>query len=165
MHDPLIQFDLVLRHEADGDVSIQKSGIPRPAFENNQGIAIIGRHPRNIAGGSNGLGEIDHQPDLLAVGDAQAKIVVQQIQHSIRVARHAALRVSRPVKTVVAFKGAAEVGLSVGGTETEAATVVVQNQVPLTKKRTGKKLIQRNEGCDFLTAKGYQVTHISVQYK
>ena len=127
LNDARVQLDLILRDETNGDIGIQKSRIARPAFENDQGIAIIRGHAGNIAGGSDGLGEINHQPDLLAVGNAQPEIVVEQVQYRVRIARQTAFRIGGAVKTVVAFERAAEVGLTVGGSEVQPATVVMQN--------------------------------------
>ena len=69
------------------------------------------------------------------------------------------------MKTVVSFERAAKVSLSFGGAEGQPATVVVQNQVTLSKKRTGKKLIERDELGGLLLTQRHQVPHISVKYE
>src|ERR1700737_97696 len=114
LHDALIQLDLILGHQADGDVGIQKGGIARPSLENHERVAILGRHAGNVAGRSDGLSEIDDQPDLLAVGNTQPKIVIEQVQHRIWTPRKAALRISGAVETVITLESAAKVGLAAG---------------------------------------------------
>src|SRR5579864_9533320 len=48
LYDALVQLNLILRDQADGDVSIKKRGITGPALEDYERVAILGGHARNV---------------------------------------------------------------------------------------------------------------------
>src|SRR5438105_102798 len=111
LHDSLVQLDLVFRDQTDGDVSVEEIRVAGPALQDYQRIAVFGRHAGDVAGGRDGLGKIDDQGDLFSVGDAQAQVVVENIENGVRIARQASLSEISAVEAVIAFQGATEVGL------------------------------------------------------
>src|SRR5262249_47120648 len=165
LHDALVQLRLVLRDQADGDIGIEKVRIARPTLQDDQGVAIFGGHAGDVAGRSNGLSKIDHHGDLATVGDTQPKIVVEDVEDSIGIARQAALGKVAAVKAVIAFQGATKVGLGVRVAEAHAAAVVVQNQVTLAKHSRGQKLVERKELCSSILAERNQVANVTVKHE
>ena len=165
MHDALVHFDLVLRDQTDGDVGIQKCRIARPAFQDHQRISIFRRHAGHVAGRNNSFREINHQPDFPAIGNPQTQIIVEQIQHCVGTARHASLPIIGPVKAVISFEGATEVGLAVRRTKTQSAAVVVQYQIALAEERIEEKILNGNKVSTLRSAELYQVAHIARKKK
>ena len=111
LHDALVQLDLVFRDQADGNVSVEEIRIAGPALEDDQRIAIFSRHAGDVTGGRDGLGKVDDQSDLLSVGDAQAQVIIQDIEDRVRIARQTSLGEVGAVEAVIAFQRAAKVGL------------------------------------------------------
>ncbi|HSK43991.1 MAG TPA: hypothetical protein VLA83_08910 [Candidatus Binatia bacterium] len=84
------------------------------------------------------------------------------------------------MKAVIAFKGAAEVGLRIGAAEAEAAAVIVQNNVALAEESAGEELVELEKvragwlpprrartglGGDPGLAGGNEVPHVAVKHK
>src|SRR5579864_1852319 len=111
LHDTLVQLNLVFRDQADGNVSVEKVRVAGPALEDDQRIAVLGGHAGDVTGGRDGFSKVDDQGDLFAVGDAQAEVIIQDIEHRVRIARQATVGKVSAVEAVIAFQGAAEVGL------------------------------------------------------
>src|ERR1019366_2622882 len=87
LDDPLVQFRQILRDQTDGEVGAQKGGVLGPAFQGDERVPVVGGKAGDVAGGSDGLGEIHNESDLASVGDAQTEVVVQQVEYAVGVAR------------------------------------------------------------------------------
>src|SRR6478609_11605737 len=111
LHNALVQLDLVFRDQADGNVGVQEIRVARPALQDHQRVAVFGRHAGDVTGGRDGLGKIDDQRDLFSVGDAQAQVIVQDVEDRVRIARQAAVGKVGAVEAVIAFESPPEVGL------------------------------------------------------
>src|SRR5579864_1189557 len=108
LHDALVQLDLVFRDEADGDVSVQEIRVARPALEDDQRIAVFSRHAGDVTGRRDGFSKVNDECDFFSIGNAQAQVVIKDIQDRVRVARQAALGEVGAMEAVIAFQRAAK---------------------------------------------------------
>lgn len=127
LHDALVQLDQVLHHQADRHIGPQEDGIAGPALQDDLCVAILHRQARHVARGGQRLGEVERHRQFLAVQHAQPQVVVEQVQHAVRVARQGA-RILRAVERVVARQRAAEVVLHGRVGEAESAAPVIADQ-------------------------------------
>ena len=67
LHQPQVELDQVLGDQAEGDIGLQEDRVLRPALQDDERVAILGGHAGTVARRRDGLGEIDHQRDLLLV--------------------------------------------------------------------------------------------------
>src|SRR6266851_2925427 len=88
LDNSLIQFRLIFRDEADGDIGVEKFGIARPPFQHDQRVAVFGRHVGDIAGRSDGLSEVEHEGDLFSVGDTETEVVIQDVEDCVWTTRN-----------------------------------------------------------------------------
>src|SRR5207249_462195 len=88
----------------------------------------------------------DDQGDLLPVQDPEVKVVVEKIQHDLGGARETGLGVAGTVEAVVAGERAAEVLLTLGAGEADAASAVVgQEEIAAAEQGRVEKRAEREE--------------------
>src|SRR5439155_27103994 len=79
--------------------------------------------------------------------------------------RHYSQNIISPMKAVISFEGATEVGLDVRRTKTQSAADVVQYQIALAEERIEEKILNGNKVRTLRSTELYQVAHIARKKK
>ena len=154
----------VLRQQHHGHVAREELRIVRPLLQRGHHEAILGRQVAHLPAGHQRLGEVDDERQRLALAQAQAQVVLQDLQRPGRVPRQA-LGVVRAVHGVVAGHGPLQVLLRLrrGGADARGA-IIEDDMIPAAEQLVGEERAQGTEAArPLLEREGLQIPHGPVE--